>query len=62
MKKLNISWYKLGVRNFQYYIPEPTEKDISISEFKEGFASLVAHRYSLKYNFDLSNNTSLIVK
>jgi FemAB family protein len=62
MKKLNIPWYKLGVRNFQNYIPKPTDKEISISEFKEGFASLVAHRYSLTYNIDLSNNTSLNVQ
>jgi FemAB family protein len=52
MKKLNIPWYKLGVRNFQNYIPKPTEKEISISEFKEGFASHVAPRFLLTYNID----------
>lgn len=58
MKKLNISWYKLGVRNSPYCIPKPNEKEISISKFKEGFASQVAHRYSLTYNIDSFNNPS----
>ncbi|TYQ25761.1 FemAB family protein [Pseudanabaena sp. UWO310] len=39
MKTRNIKWYKLGSRRFISESPKPTEKEISISEFKHGFAS-----------------------
>jgi FemAB family protein len=52
MKRLNIPWYKIGVREFKSNMPEPTQKELSIAEFKEGFASQVAPRFILTYNID----------
>ena len=49
MKKTKISWYKLGPRAFGTQIPAPTDKEISIGEFKQGFASHVFPRYILQH-------------
>jgi len=47
LKKRDVSWYKLGVRPFPSEKPVPTEKEISIGEFKQGFASHMLPRYCL---------------
>jgi len=39
LKSLGISWYKLGPRYYPSSSPAPSAKEISISEFKQGFAS-----------------------
>ena len=50
LKKRNISWYKIGLRPYLSDNPKPTDKEISIGEFKQGFAShffpyfLLTHR------------------
>ena len=49
LKKRNISWYKIGLRTYKTDIPNPSEKEISISKFKEGFATNVFPKYILNY-------------
>lgn len=49
MQRLNISWYKIGIRGFLTDIPKPSDKEISIAEFKEGFASDISSRFILDY-------------
>ena len=49
LKKRDVSWYKLGVRPFPSEKPVPTEKEISIGEFKQGFASHMLPRYCLHH-------------
>ena len=39
MLKKGIRWYKLGARPYPTDLPAPSEKEISIGHFKEGFAS-----------------------
>lgn len=39
LKRRNIRWLKLGRRFFSSDFPTPTEKEVSISEFKSGFSS-----------------------
>ena len=39
LKRRNVPWYKLGARCFRGDTPAPTDKEVSISEFKQGFAS-----------------------
>lgn len=41
MKNRGIRWYKIGTRFYPSDKPQPTEKELSISYFKEGFASHV---------------------
>lgn len=41
MKTLGLRWYKLGERFYPSDVINPTEKEISISRFKEGFATHV---------------------
>jgi FemAB family protein len=52
MQRRNIRWYKLGKRSYRGDIPEPSSKELSISDFKQGFAShlfpLCEIRYELK--------------
>ena len=49
MKKRNISWYKIGVRPYGSDNPKPTEKEISIGEFKAGFSSHCFPHYRLTH-------------
>ncbi|MFZ4777259.1 MAG: FemAB family protein, partial [Terrimicrobiaceae bacterium] len=44
-KRRGIRWYKIGARAFPGDQPAPSEKEISISEFKSGFASHLFPRY-----------------
>lgn len=39
MKTLGLSWYKLGERPYAQDIPAPTDKELTISKFKEGFST-----------------------
>jgi FemAB family protein len=39
LRKRGVLWYKLGARFFRTEDPIPTDKEISISEFKQGFSS-----------------------
>lgn len=39
MKELGIRWYYIGVRSYKNDWNEPTEKEVSIGHFKEGFAT-----------------------
>ena len=48
-KKRGISWYKIGARPYATDSPPPTAKEISIAEFKQGFASHVFPHYSLTH-------------
>ena len=45
LKKRNIRFYKIGRKYFQNDIPNPSPKEISISHFKEGFASFIAPEF-----------------
>ena len=39
MKARGLRWYKIGARPYPADKPSPTEKELSIAEFKQGFAS-----------------------
>ena len=39
MRELGIRWYFIGRRSYPADVPSPTEKELSISYFKEGFAT-----------------------
>lgn len=47
MKKRGLRWYKIGFRPYPSDLPAPTEKEISIGEFKEGFATHLFPQYLL---------------
>lgn len=47
-KKMNLSLYKIGRRFYASDIPNPTEKELSIADFKEGFASITQPEFVLK--------------
>ena len=47
MKKRGIRWYKLGERFYSGDVPSPTEKEIRISEFKQGFANFLFPKYMI---------------
>lgn len=47
LKKRRVGWYKIGVRAYNSDIPTPTDKEISIGEFKQGFASHFFPHYRL---------------
>lgn len=38
-QKRGLRWYKIGARPYAHDIPRPTEKEISIAQFKQGFAT-----------------------
>jgi FemAB family protein len=45
MKRRGISWYNLGTRYYPGQIPTPSDKEIAISNFKQGFSSHLFPRY-----------------
>ena len=49
MKARGIRWYKIGARPFGSDIPVPMEKEMSISYFKQGFASHTFPKYCLRH-------------
>lgn len=49
MKRRGIRWYKLGARCYTTDVPVPSEKEIAISNFKQGFASHLFPRYRIRY-------------
>ena len=49
MKDRGVHWYKIGARYFRQESPSPTEKEIKISEFKQGFASHVFPYYRITH-------------
>jgi len=47
LKKRKVSWYKIGVRPYGSDNPRPTDKEIKIGEFKQGFSSHCFPHYRL---------------
>ena len=54
MKRRGLHWYKIGFRAYPGEVPAPTEKEISIGEFKQGFATHLLPQYVLRYDFMLT--------
>ncbi len=49
LKKRGVRWYKLGSRPYATDTPAPSKKEISIGEFKQGFASDIFPRYLITH-------------
>lgn len=47
LKKRNIHWYRIGLRPYASDNQQPTDKEISIGEFKQGFSSHCFPHYRL---------------
>lgn len=45
MKRRGVRWYKLGIRYYPSETPAPSDKEMAISSFKQGFASHLFPRY-----------------
>jgi FemAB family protein len=56
MKKRGLRWYKIGLRPYPSERPAPTEKELSIGEFKHGFATHTFPRYVLRYDSELTRS------
>lgn len=52
-KKRGMRWFKLGLRHYANDIPPPTEKQISIADFKHGFASHVFPQFRLTHSVEV---------
>jgi len=50
MKARKIRWYKIGLRPYPADIPSPTAKELSIAEFKQGFATHILPCYTLQFD------------
>ena len=50
LKKRGIRWYKIGPRPYRTERPEPSAKEISIGDFKQGFASHTFPCYRMTYS------------
>jgi FemAB family protein len=49
LKKRGVNWYKIGLRSLLSDNPTPTEKEISIGDFKSGFATHVFPKYIIDH-------------
>ena len=50
MKRRGLRWYKLGRRPYPTDVPAPSEKEVSIGVFKQGFATHLFPMYVLRHN------------
>jgi len=57
LKKRNINWYRIGVRPYASDNPKPTDKEISIGEFKQGFSSHCFPHYRITHKVVRDHNT-----
>ena len=49
LKDRGVRWYKIGARPYRADKPSPTDKEISIGEFKQGFSSHLLPRFHLSH-------------
>jgi hypothetical protein len=49
LKALGVAWYRIGERHYVQDLPRPTDKQIAISAFKQGFASHVFCRHEFQW-------------
>jgi len=49
LKKLGVTWYKVGSKPLKFESPKPSEKEISIGNFKQGFSSHTFPRFFLNH-------------
>ena len=49
MKRVGLRWYRIGQRLLPHEKPRPTDKELKISDFKQGFAS----HWFCRYRFEL---------
>jgi FemAB family protein len=49
MKRRGLRWYRIGLRPYPSESPTPTDKEMSIGEFKEGFATHLFPRFVLHH-------------
>jgi FemAB family protein len=50
MKALGLRWYRIGERHFPQDQPPPTDKQVAIAAFKQGFASHLYCRHEFSWN------------
>jgi FemAB family protein len=50
MKRRGLRWYHIGRRPYPNEAPAPSKKELSIGEFKQGFATAILPRYVLRYD------------
>jgi FemAB family protein len=48
MKRRGLRWYHIGRRPYPNEAPSPSKKELSIGEFKQGFATTIMPRYVLQ--------------
>ncbi|NML86971.1 FemAB family protein [Polaromonas sp.] len=51
MKARGLRWYCLGERHYPQYQPKPTDKEVTIAAFKQGFASNQFCRFEFRLPF-----------
>lgn len=49
MKKRNVRWYKIGLRPYPAEVPAPSNKELAIADFKQGFATHLFPRYLFQH-------------
>lgn len=54
LKERGARWYRVGMRPYPTEQPAPTDKEVSIGEFKHGFATHVIPKYVLHHEFKQS--------
>ena len=52
MKNMGLSWYQIGERHYRQSPHGPSDKEVTISEFKQGFASHLFCRYQFKMSVE----------
>jgi len=58
LKNRGLRWYKIGIRSYGTDTPAPSDKEISISEFKQGFSSHLFPRFILRYPIKQKSHSS----
>lgn len=59
MKSRGVRWYKLGIRHYPSETPVPSDKELAISNFKQGFASLLFPRFVIHHHMPQARQASM---
>ena len=59
LKERGVRWYRIGARSYSTDIPTPTDKQLTIGEFKEGFATHLMPSYRLSHPLNSRGPTCL---
>lgn len=59
MKRRDLQWYRLGQKHYPWTLPKPSDKEIAISNFKEGFSTHQFVRIDVNESVEIQSRSAI---